>query len=118
MTKQEAIENHRKLWNWIANTSEKENRCVRKGEYFSCFNLKMIKNDCYCCEYTGNDCCLWPIKWLGTGKTCDLQCIDSSNISKDWNKSEYGLWENTVDVQECIRLARIIANLPENPDVE
>ena len=30
MTREEAIENHRKMWNWIADETEKRKRKVKK----------------------------------------------------------------------------------------
>lgn len=33
MTRKEAIENHRKMWNWIADETVKQQRKVLKSEY-------------------------------------------------------------------------------------
>ena len=43
MTKQEAIENHRKMWEWIAEETQKQRRCVSKAEYqISCGGLLLL----------------------------------------------------------------------------
>lgn len=44
MTKQEAIENHRKLWNWLAYHPDK------KKQDYPYFENK-IRRDCYLCQY-------------------------------------------------------------------
>ena len=73
LTKQQAIEGHRKMWNWIADEIEKRKHTCR------IFNLKMIychenvlnlQNDCFCCEYTDsidNTCDSCILDWGITG---------------------------------------------------
>ena len=122
MTKQEAIENHRKLWSWLADTAEKENRVVEKEEYFCEFKLPFIENDCCCCEYTlqfdtKHDgffvmCSHCPVMWKSNNRTNEFMCEKGG---------EYSEWKEALfrkDVPEFIRLARIIANLPEREDTE
>lgn len=104
LTKEEAISEHRKMWNWIADETENHKRKVLKIEYFYENNIKIIPlSHCYCCQYI-ND----------TSEHCNNNCII------DWGESNYCLngdykkWSDTCDWEEAARLARIIANLPEN----
>lgn len=79
MTKKDAVENHRKMWRWIAEKTLERKRKVKKVEYFNEVKPSLkysIYNDCFCCEYaffsmgtTGCDKC--PIKWNNT------MCMDS-----------------------------------------
>jgi hypothetical protein len=82
LTKQEAIENHRKMWNWIADELEKKRESNAgvvdtisiKMDYF--LHNKISPNNipsayCYCCEYAkakdGHCTDRCPIDW-GTSK--------------------------------------------------
>lgn len=68
MTKKEAVENHRKMWRWIAEETLKRQRKVFKDEYLSLVYEDII-NDCFCCEYVSqftDECCsICPITWPG-----------------------------------------------------
>ena len=106
LTKAQAIANHRMMWNWIAETTRKEQRLVDKDEAFDHFDWPYVDNMCWCCAYTGkcnrdNSC---PISW--PGGTC---------ISKN---SPFSAWSCTFlrgDYLRAADLAEQIANLPENP---
>lgn len=54
LTKQQTIEGHRKMWNWIADEIEKRRRTVciveLKMEYCKNNHLELRKW-CFCCEY-------------------------------------------------------------------
>lgn len=77
LTKEQALEEHRKMWNWIADQ-------YRKGEQADIHTLKFryifdneevdtVTNNCYCCEYSmrksGSDrphrdmCLNCPVSW-------------------------------------------------------
>lgn len=109
LTFDEAIENHRKMWNWIADETERRKRIVSKGEYFRENNMFCdITNKCYCCEYgvqqTGVvngtiKCSVCPINW-------------EADICEEYG-SPYNKWDNTYhDYKLSAKYARQIANLP------
>jgi hypothetical protein len=113
LTKQEAIENHRKMWNWIADEIEKGNGYKYyglaniKNEYFLKHNVSLgnrPNSDCYCCEYSG-DCGDCPLKWPGGARVVHNGLY--IKISTACLEREY---------IEAAKLARQIANLPENPN--
>ena len=114
LTKQQAIEGHRKMWNWIADEIESR-KCLcsiveLKRRYCNENSLDLFCN-CFCCEYTTGfkhnyDCLLCPLDW-GITKTC--------------NDNKHALFIRVVNCtiwQEQADLSRQIANLPEKEDVE
>lgn len=111
LTKKLAVALHRKLWNWIADETEKQQCYVQKREYPS-FKRLLILNKCWCCEYTQGDCEKCPIIWHVKKKFLGrCQCASA----------EYGEWGDAVDAgdwREAARLARIIAELPERENEE
>lgn len=108
LTKQQAIEGRRKMWNWIADEIKKEkcicNIVILKIRYCKQNSLDLFCN-CFCCEYTASkhsdDCSLCPLDWLIT-KTCyhDKNSLFNRVVSCT-------TWQEQAD------LARQIANLPE-----
>lgn len=103
MTKNEAVENHRKMWRWIAEKTLERKRKVWKGEYFEENDLYPKPfNDCFCCDYITQfnpiDCAKCPINWGAE------RCINS--YYSDWSD-----WER--DYLSCANCASLIANLPE-----
>ena len=137
LTKKQAIEEHRKMWNWIADAiKDKEDylevvsrygwdSLIVKLKYHYLLNYKGqkykdIRARCFCCEYAdntsngvccGNDICRYcPVIWSGsTGRCCD----------------EYGEYEEFTSLYEysdenkekAYKLALKIANLPEREGV-
>lgn len=115
MTKQKAIANHRKMWRWIADETERREYAVDKSDYFDIMGIPEVNiplQNCYCCEYDGNvgdgDCASCPIKWP-TGV-----CYDGGLYSQ-WAKA---LSHNRRDWLTTAALARQIAELPEKEDVK
>lgn len=119
MTKQEAIEGHRKMWRWIAEQIEKQ------GVVGNIFELKekwcekngyVLERDCFCCEYVNenrNDsrrCDDWcPLMW---GKSANDGCMIIDN-------HHGGLYHQILfceDYEEGVILARKIAELPEKQE--
>lgn len=106
LTKQQAIEGHRKMWNWIADEIEKMKhicRIINLKIIYCHKNVLNLKNYCFCCEYTGID------------NTCD-SCILDWGITGDCDLL-YGKIIHTTSWQEQAKLARRIANLPKRKDV-
>lgn len=109
MSKKEAVYWHRKMWNWIAQTSIQEERCVSKNEaleHFG-FHYKPMAH-CFCCEYAyrsierGCDKCpiVWENVWCGA-------------------RSSFWKWKAAFYDQNYIFAAKwayIIAELPERKD--
>lgn len=104
MTKKEAVENHRKMWRWIAEKTLERKRKVWKYEYFIENKLDPPINYCFCCGYTSQftgdwgDCVKCPINWDNT------YCMDSYYL--DWSECE-------DSYRGCAYYADLIANLPE-----
>lgn len=127
LTREQAIKEHRKMWNWLAEHPDKD-----KDDYLTLNNFKHINNVCFLCEYNhqsdgeccGNDCIL---NW-GETNGCIGDTLNSGLykiyleqkdllyfISKDseWSK----------DIIKGLRLiisrtARAIAKLPERKEDE
>ncbi|MFR2774805.1 MAG: hypothetical protein ACLTBR_03125 [Anaerostipes sp.] len=120
LTKQEAIKLHRKMWNWIADETERTGKFCDKYEYFDV--MKIPRGDCpralcYCCEYAiqksgeeyENRCKCCPLYW---GSDCDeYMCLDKKFMGDD--KGLFGRWRDTNNIEESANLAREIANLEE-----
>ena len=115
ITFDKAIENHRKLWNWIADETKKRECVVYKFEYFKQNNISKIPLwNCYCCEYTADsireikDCMKCPIDW---GKN---PCFSNSKQC-GYAKVCYDLWyyaQMWGDWQSAAKYARQTANIP------
>ena len=116
--KKEAIENHRKMWNWIADETKKREAGVTKVDYLNENSIvpDNLPNQCYACEYAteymhANDiegarvCDYCPLAWPeghGCSNTDNTGLYDRFGVSValgDWKNSE--------------KYARKIANLPE-----
>lgn len=99
LTKDEAIERHRKLWEELA----------RSGASFK--PATEATNDCWLCEYgfqmnASDPCCIlyWPkIKEMMKKKYRPPCC-----------KSYYGVWREARNIKERRCLAKIIAELEED----
>lgn len=118
LTFDEAIANHRKMWNWIADETEKRKEIVLKENYFGGASIPPA-HLCFCCEYTRyahghKDCRLCPIDWkIETDiEVYSMQCCESNTLFSMWNKS---CKDN--DWQSAAKYAREIANLPARGEV-
>ena len=104
-----AIENHRKMWRWLA-----EHPGKRKFEYLEMYDPKAdLSNDCYLCEYaegkslheTGNICdkCYYcPLDWGGAA------CPKIDSLFDRWMEERH--------FGGGTEIARQIAELPERKD--
>ncbi len=130
LTKKRAIEEHRKMWNWIADQYENVSDVLLKYHYIDALkgyyirtnlpNLGSIDNNCFCCEYDKQYeglCENCPLEWGSEY----LGCVRLDN-------GDAGLYE-TIDVLTdedsckndfvlCGKIARKIANLPERHETE
>ena len=105
LTKEEAIRRHRLMWNWIAQASIQEQRCVQKVEALRHFEWnENIQSDCWCCEYAYDRCKFCPIKWPGFIGVC----FSPFSPFSDWRGSV--LYDDYI---EAAKYAYQIAELPE-----
>ena len=115
VTKAKAVREHRKMWNWIADETEKLERIVLEDDYFEEYRIQYSNQplcQCYCCEYTckeDRNCQYCPIVWVGIEQSYCV-CLNPD--------SQYKKLDGCCDWQEAAELARQIANLPERPDME
>ena len=128
MTKELALIDHRKMWNWIANQTEKRGLVMTKSDYLEDFypNGPSIMHDCFCCEYTDKNrhlidsygksrCTLCPIDW---GDNTHVQTIPQYC---ERPRSPYTKWKECFannDYEQAVKFAREIANLPERKAVK
>lgn len=123
LTKQQTLEEHRKMWNWIAEQYE-------KGCKSSVHELKldyavktgceaMLLHDCFCCQYAYENskwehrCTKCPVIW-GTEMYCEMFFCEYPLSAYEQLKNESDdIDESNVNSEKCARLAREIANLPE-----
>ena len=124
LTKSDAIQGHREMWNWIAEQCEQgaTERAWLKIKYCKDHKVDLAHN-CFCCDYgldgdeynvCFNKFC--PLVWPGEDKfkSDGYACEGTWNEGDD--ESTMGLWlkwKRTVDPHEAAEIARQIANLPE-----
>lgn len=129
LTKKKAIEEHRKMWNWIADELEKpETRNKKetvhdlKVRYRNANYLDLFE-DCWCCEYDTQNidkqmyehmrCKNCPLTW---GTECDTDayyCESGKDGGLWWNANQLS---RDGEYEGASKLARQIANLPEKPE--
>lgn len=135
ITKRQAIEEHRKMWNWIADETKKQKKCIDKIDYIMHAQLDRLKDyqllqtreHCFCCVYNRNeynkksnpekfDCTNCPIDWNSKTKSymCEHTDIDNwDGLYSKWSEA----WDNN-DYRAASEIARKIANLPEKGDMK
>lgn len=128
LTKEQAVQEHRKMWNWIADQYENKTELLNKTKCVddlkrcyidAAFPDETIEYNCFCCEYDyqcdGIGVCKYcPLQWDSVYNVC--MCVDKDRE----NDSLYGLISDfnhneciDDDFYYCASLARQIANLPE-----
>lgn len=126
LTKQQAVEEHRKMWRWIAEQTEKQQRYITKVDYLEQLEIPKSEyphSNCFCCEYgkntrislgycdnAENTCKFCPIDWDSTEIEFMCQNKDSThdNLYYSWVKCKID-----EDLQQAAKLAKQIAELPE-----
>lgn len=116
LTREQAIAEHRKMWNWIAEQIEDKQSVIDieicKGEYCAEHGFT-INCNCFLCEYTEENniaCSECILKWGDNAEDeCGMTHDEKPGIYRKAIYSEY--W------QEQASLARKIANLPERTDM-
>lgn len=116
-TREQAIAEHRKMWNWIAKETERRRHAVSEDDYFDCKGVPDDERpscDCFCCGYCKDNCFDCPIQWP-THVTYE-KCCDNF---EDDGQGLYSLWRDACDMgsaKTAAMIARQIANLPERTD--
>lgn len=114
LTKAEAVANHRKMWNWIADETQRRGEKVKKIRYFKEMGIEdWPLYECYCCEYASQQCDInsgvlcehCPIEWPN-GRRC---------VEDD---APYDKWCSAVCPVKAAKLAREIAALPERKEAD
>ena len=127
LTREQAIAEHRKMWRWIAEETEKQKRCMGKEDYiyFSeyCTIAEDLLHNCFCCEYAyitansdlDNMCKFCPIDWRSseTKYMCELKTADEDNFHYLWCDARADR-----DWELASKLARQIAELPERKELK
>lgn len=142
LTKQQAIEEHKKMWNWIADNihllidNKQKSICELENLYCEINNIVLIHN-CFCCEYSmqqleypysyffvfdENRCEKCPILWGTEQKTNSYYCMYNGNKYHNIksglrNEILYLSESHYKNIKEISKIARQIANLPEKFDI-
>lgn len=110
LSKEQTIEEHRKMWNWIADETEKRKQIVKKTDYFKEHPNKAVPYMlCYCCDFNFNyPCDFCPISW--DEKILHYVCTSEYSL--------FYLWTiENLDYKQLAKYARQIANLPEREEL-
>lgn len=130
LTRERAIQEHRKMLNWIADQYENHTdifqscKCIQelKTKYITTQTFyDKIMSGCFCCDYVfshGRTCSSCPIDW-GSSSLSNM-CLFRD---EDHKLNLYGVlqpqWFMDMSEEtrlECAAIARQIANLPERED--
>lgn len=137
LTKKQAIEEHRKMWNWIADAIKNKEDCLLVVSHYDWISLianlkrhyllnykgqkyKDIRAYCFCCEYANNtsndayheidNCRYCPVIWSGSNGYC---CGKYGEYAKLMSLRGY----SDESRRKAYKLALKIANLPEREGV-
>lgn len=110
LTREQAIIEHRKMWNWIADETLKRERKVDKEDYFREHReySQIPIHFCWCCEYCEyiemrfcNECIIdWGFE----------RCTNTHSSYRNWRQCD------NYDYIEAAKYAKQIAELPERQD--
>lgn len=121
LTKEQAVEEHRKMWRIIAAKTIMEQKIFKPEDYLEeYYSGKIIYRNSFCCEYANlimnENCDSCPVDWKSTADR--YMCED-----KDNNVVGEGFLDQWIDAVNCEdyrkagHYAALIAELPER-DVE
>lgn len=116
ITYQQAVTEHRKMWNWIAEQTELYQTCFSKNNYMELTENTNVISNCFLCQYAMRQ---WQEETWSTQNYCDY-CIGiwSENPEKNCSVTTYGAWYQAYrknDWELAAKYARLIANLPIKP---
>ena len=129
LTKEQAIIEHRKMWNWIAD--QYKSGCINfiydmeKKYIQECTNYSSdeIESWSFCCEYTDqNDekdsCNKCPLVWDEITGFCS--CLQTDNLNENgdfaglYQRVTDETWDSSeIDFDKVYKLCKQIASLPE-----
>ena len=114
VTKEECIQGHRDMWNWIADTSMQIRKRVYPYDYFKRQGIKnRPSGNNFICEYNNN---AFRSKRCKRCKDCIIQWEDyDGNKTKICVGSIYSMFFHQIgayDYKKAAEIARRIANLP------
>ena len=129
LTKEQAIKEHRKMWNWIAD--QYKNRCINyiyevEQRYIDeCTNYSSdeIASNSFCCEYSdqndvSDSCDSCPLAWDKITGFC--ACLQTDKLNEDgdfaglYQKVTDETWDSSeIDFDKVYKLCKQIASLPE-----
>ena len=133
LTKEQAVKEPRKMWNWIADQYENATEVLiklhdidRLKNYYIKMNHPELKGqgihcDCFCCEYDNQfdgNCLHCPLEW---GGCTSAPCIKMEDGSAGLYESIDMLTDEDScknDFLLCGKMARQIASLPERQGIE
>lgn len=90
MIKEEAIQKHRDMWNWISQQTKKRKHKVSKLDYFNENRRSTEKIPycfCYCCDYAHGQCGKCPVVWPNKSACIDTLYSDWCNCKFNWRKA-------------------------------
>lgn len=120
LTRVEAIQKHREMWNWIADEIGKTGKIKTKDDYLNKFypNTELFRR-CFLCDYVEKehkgDCRECPLIFSKAGSE-ECSCINIDSPYMSFLKAiSWGYWgsENSFSVDKARISARVIANLLE-----
>lgn len=139
ISKEEAIKNHRAMWNWIADQYEKgSNQRVQilKREYIDTMDpnrderIKKLYVSCYCCYYAGINnivgadnryrfnCDQCPVVWPSyaeEGMCCERTSHARGTGLYEFIEERTDVYMRIDEIRDIlVKLCRLVADLPEN----
>lgn len=119
LTKEEAIRRHRLMWNWIAQMSIQEQRCVTKAEAFKHFGWENAKSNCWCCEFADNQAMRRLSRYFAICQHCPIIWPDLDLVCSNGYDFLYDKVVDAFDEDNYVKAAKIayqIAELPERKE--
>lgn len=114
VSKESALENHRKLWMWIHDETLSRQYPVKdKNEYFECTGEERVCAGCYLCNYAakvgngGDLCSKCLVKWPNNDELGVNSCTNEEGTGM------IDLLHDEDDYKMFAWLAKQIAELPE-----
>lgn len=116
LTREQVIEEHREMWNWIADETERRRKVVTKDDYleehggFFLAGFVPVRN-CYLCQYADCDCDKCIADWTPCVEEGSLydEYYNAIHSYKLGNKENENLYSKQINI--IVTLARKIANV-------
>ena len=148
ITRKQAIAEHRKMWNWIADKTMETRTPIEKKDYVNQHDIDKIQgyeqfkesNLCFCCLYAENKfrrinknweediyinsfpCQYCPLDWDSTNYEymCEYRKSGLDGLHASWFNEiiKYQTNQNEFDYKKASKIAREIANLPKKENIQ